>query len=562
MATVTPPREEPPLAEALRELLGVFSKAQRDYKTYPRNNPILARRREELLSKFSPLLIAEPELLLEVSTESLFYRGAEVYRQTDPRESLAFHLYRHGIRELCFLEGLHQEELEAFIEVINADFGGGGELDDDLITLLWERELTHIRHTAIDDLPESAAWVRDPVATIRAFVERTPEVPAPECYRSVLRATAGRPPPPLPDPAALALTAADLEVLRGLVEEDRSRDLALDVVDVLFQVLRNPLTPQAAVEMARVLQRIVEASVEERAFARAARVLARLGELAATSVESRRALQPVREQFCERRFIRRVVQVCNDGAPNPRDLYDLLVQLGAPAGAPIAEALCDVQDRRLRRVFCDATAELVKYEVNALAPVTRHPRWFVPRNVAYILGQTKNPESMKILRSLAEHPSEKVRFEALRAVVQFGSATSRELVVKALGDTEKSVRLLALELAPAVADALVLQALVLRFHDRAYRDLELGEKRALAAALARTAGDEVLHLFREVLHKRTLFGGKKIDDAKLAAVHGLVAIASPRAEETLAQAVAAEPLLAPIVEDARREVERAKETPA
>lgn len=552
-----PPREEAPLVELVRELLGTFSKAQRDYKTYPRNNPILARRRDELTNRLTGLLASDAEIVLEVTADELRYRQASVYRSADPRESLAFHLYRHGLRELSFEEGIRADEIEAFIDVINADFGDA-EVDDDLVTLLWERDLRHIHYVAVDDIPEGASWARDPLGTMRQVIDNIAELPSREAYASAARVAAGRPPAPLPDPGSLHLGEADQEALRRAIEDDRARDLALDVVDVLYQVLRSPLAPQAAVEMARVLERIVEASLEERAYARAARVIHHIFDLAARSAEALHALEPVREHLQDRRFVRRLVQLLNDntgphGPPNTKDVQLLISYLGSAAAPALAELLCDVQDRRLRYALCESTAQLARYEVHVLAPVTKHARWFVPRNVAFVLGMTRNPESLKILRNLAEHPHEKVRFEALRAATQLPGNHARDVVVRALSDTDRGVRLFALSFAPQVVDAAIVQWLVQRFHDKVFRELDLGEKRAIAVALARCAGEEVLHLFRDTLARRSLFGGKKIDDTRVAAVVGMVVIGTAQANDLLTAAAKEEPALASVIEEARKE---------
>src|SRR5258705_6718848 len=106
LETAPPARDEPILCEPLRELFTLLAKAQRDFKTYPRNNPILVRRREELHAKILPILAVEADLVIDVRSEELRYRGVDVYRNTDPRESLSFHLYRHGLRELTFHAGL------------------------------------------------------------------------------------------------------------------------------------------------------------------------------------------------------------------------------------------------------------------------------------------------------------------------------------------------------------------------------------------------------------------------------------------------------------------------
>ena len=49
--------------------------------------------------------------------------------------------FRDGIRELQFRDGLTQQELEEFLKIITLDFEREA-VDDDIVTLLWEKGLS------------------------------------------------------------------------------------------------------------------------------------------------------------------------------------------------------------------------------------------------------------------------------------------------------------------------------------------------------------------------------------------------------------------------------------
>src|SRR2546428_12167429 len=107
-----PAVDAPSRVEPVRDLWATFLRALRDYKTYPRNNPILARRRDELAAKMQTVL-GGGDLAVQIAPTRIVFDGETVHENADQRESLPFHLYLHGIRELRFLAGITLEEVES-----------------------------------------------------------------------------------------------------------------------------------------------------------------------------------------------------------------------------------------------------------------------------------------------------------------------------------------------------------------------------------------------------------------------------------------------------------------
>jgi hypothetical protein len=537
----------------VRDVLATLSRLQRDRRTYPPTYPILVRRRESLAAQFSALLERLPEITLEVGPEALTFEGTEVYRNDEQREGIAFHLFRHGIREIRFLRGLSAEALQSFIEVLNAAIGE--ELfDDDLITLLWERDLGHIRYAAVDDVPTQAPWVTDPVGTLTGLLRRKREPPGDNPYATIQRMEVARSQTDSRVEAYLAVRPEDLDALRAALDEDGRRDVALDAVDVLAEVLRGGVSPDDTRDLLRILQRVIEVAVEERNFARAAAVLHQLIELATSAPALLPVIQPIVLELSAPPFLRRLVELVKDGVgADDKGLYLFLTKLTAPAAVPLTEGFLVVQDRKTRKVLCDAIAEIVKGDVSVLAALARDDRWFLPRNVAYILGQAGNPEGLRILKVLSEHPHEKVRAEALRAATRFPSPQlPRDLALRALQDASRAVRVLALELAPSMGEAAA-GHLVAAVMDKGFPRLDPDLQRSTAVALGRTAGEAAIPVLAPLLSRRGHLWQKRPEETRTAAVAGIAAVGTPAAVRALRDAAAADPDLRLVVEQALRE---------
>jgi HEAT repeat protein len=228
------------------------------------------------------------------------------------------------------------------------------------------------------------------------------------------------------------------------------------------------------------------------------------------------------------------------------------------------DSFVKVDNLKLRKVICAAIAQIVKDDVEVLVkPVQRYlspkneGRWFVLRNIAHILGLTNNPDSLRILRHIVAHPHKRVRAEALRAAAKFRMPASRDIVVRALKDPEQEIRLVAFDLAPEFRDEEIVSTLSGMVRDKAFREADPGEQRALAVTLARAAGEAALPVLTELLTQRAILGLKRANEVNVAAAAGIRAIGTPPALQALRDIAAQHAHLAEIIDTVLKEAPRA-----
>src|SRR4030043_877040 len=117
---------------------------------------MLSRHLERLKKDFDLYFEEFDSFSLQVGEHRLFYRGKAVYESKDVRESLAFLFFKDGIREIQFLRDLEFREVVDFLEVVRkAD--SVNRMEDDLVTLLWEKDFSHILFTTVDEFLEEGA---------------------------------------------------------------------------------------------------------------------------------------------------------------------------------------------------------------------------------------------------------------------------------------------------------------------------------------------------------------------------------------------------------------------
>src|SRR5688572_26381632 len=140
--------------------IGALVRTIKASRTYPANNPTLHKFQVELESRTWSCLKEVGDITLIVQQFDLLYENYSVYHNADRNESLAFRFYGDGVREITFREGLEPHELRAFMDVLKRA-SESAQVQDDVVTLLWERDFRHIEYQFIplEELTEESGQV-------------------------------------------------------------------------------------------------------------------------------------------------------------------------------------------------------------------------------------------------------------------------------------------------------------------------------------------------------------------------------------------------------------------
>src|SRR3990172_11445186 len=140
----------------VRELISFLTRTLKTMFLYPQNNPIPKEFKKNLYEKFCHFLDEYEELKFVAEQNKLLLLGELIHEDASGEEGIALAMYRDGIREIVIKNGLKAEELEDFLEALKTSLQSKS-VDDDLVTLLWEKDFLHLRYTVVEqasDLPE------------------------------------------------------------------------------------------------------------------------------------------------------------------------------------------------------------------------------------------------------------------------------------------------------------------------------------------------------------------------------------------------------------------------
>ncbi len=103
-----------------RDLISALVKTVKAFRFYPPDNPTRKGFREQLFKKFQFFLGKYPVFIFQIGEFQLSFKGKVLYENRDIKSSLAFLLYKDGLRELRFMKGLEDGEVYGLIETIKS----------------------------------------------------------------------------------------------------------------------------------------------------------------------------------------------------------------------------------------------------------------------------------------------------------------------------------------------------------------------------------------------------------------------------------------------------------
>lgn len=128
----------------IREIFQALIKAK-TIRMYPQNNPVYQKTLGDVFERFRNFLDYKDDLHLKINQNSIYYELEQVYHNPEKEDNFALFFFKDGLRELTFKKGLTQSELEEFLRIVAMDFEREA-VDDDVVTLLWEKDFQNIQY--------------------------------------------------------------------------------------------------------------------------------------------------------------------------------------------------------------------------------------------------------------------------------------------------------------------------------------------------------------------------------------------------------------------------------
>jgi HEAT repeat protein len=497
--------------EALQSLL----KAKKNLRLYPSNNPVYRQIVDNTYGKFRDFLDSGGALELGIARNDIFLGEESVYHGDGKDDNLALFFFRDGLRSLGFDSALEKEELEKFLRIISVDFDN--ELvEDDIITLLWEKDFRNIRYTVDDNaLAEYDDYETD--AARQAKDGASEEDNIQYAYEEALGMDDAEVVPQMP------IAEEDLRALALEVQKDAGAKVD-KLSDILLDMLYMAESVEEFKDVARILNNAVEFSVRHSSLGAAASVFRRVREMinSTRSDELKKALGAVFFGAGTPALVKLIgEQLDSKEGIKEEDFREYVKPLGVNAIPPFMEILGELKTISGRRSAIGALAYLGRNDISALLKGLRDDRWYVVRNIIHVLRLVGNKAAVEYLARVAGHQEPRVRREAMKTVGELGGPLAARTVKLYLDDPDRAVRSAAVRALGSIGTDQAREALLERLADRRVLNAEFPEVKESFEVLCHWRSDDVFEFLMVVLRKSPFFGRAKFNEYKAAAVHAL-----------------------------------------
>ncbi len=107
-----------PVAQ-VEELIRTISKGLRAFQMYLPNNPMYQRSEQAIQHAFLPIWSSTPSLVLSLVETDIQWEEQVVYHQPNRHDSLAWMMYKDGMRHLTLRPGVEEGEMVRFLQVVS-----------------------------------------------------------------------------------------------------------------------------------------------------------------------------------------------------------------------------------------------------------------------------------------------------------------------------------------------------------------------------------------------------------------------------------------------------------
>jgi hypothetical protein len=453
-----------------------------------------------LYEKTADVLRKYNQLSLQIDKFTILHDSRVVYKEEEMDLSIAFKLFKDGVRSIEFIAGLTSDELLLFLDVISQP-----AKEYDIALGLWECNFSHITFYVVEE--EEVIDYQIPTVPVE-YVDYDDKL-----KQLILREKIDIDAVIIPD-----LKPDEVKnLMKSITDEERAA-----ILPMVIRTLTDFLHTERSKEVIEGLIEILENCVNTNDFHNARRIAYKLRdypeidflerfENATTIMGFRNALNvPQNELFNE---------------------FLAFIGFFSKRSIPFLMQLMPFTDRTDRlNAMRHRIAYIGQDDASTLAEFVKSDDPSVLINVVAILGIMKTREAKTLLEPLITHTDEKVRLEVVDAL---GNIKEPALISKFMVDPSQAARVKALHLLGKLKYPQMYPVLLDKIRNKNFLSLDFAEQREYFNYLTANADHNLVNILKNLLFKRKWFGRKKYRVMRRLSAMSLSQIASKQALEIL-----------------------------
>lgn len=482
------------IVSGVDDIIRSLIKAVKSIQMYGVKHPSSRTFYAPFYEKLSDYLKKHAELNLEIEQFAILHSGRTVYEEREKDVSIAFRLFRDGIRNLRFTQGLTSDELLSFLETI-----GTVEKDLDIVLRLWECDLIHINFYVVEEEEQAMEY-------------KVPEVPVVNIdYESKVREIIEKENIDINDVIKPELASGELDYLKTEISVVEKTPLLPTVITTLISLLQIDQSRDIVNSLVVLLERCVD----NRDFYNARRIV--------HHVRENTDIDPI-EKFENERTIMGSISLINTASGKMFNEFIAFIGLFSKKSVPhFLNLLPYIEHPERLLPLRSRIASIVQDDVALMKNFLNSDDTTILINVIAILNLMNVDNIVTLLRPLFSHPNPDIRSEIISVLA---NGLHPAVIAQFLDDESSYVRMKALRALTKMKYSRVYPKLLKKVTSREFRSLELAEQQEYFNCLVTNGAEHLTMDLEKILFKWMLFGGKKYSAVRKLAAHALAFVDS------------------------------------
>jgi len=528
----------------------VISKGMRATQLYLPNNPVYQRAVENIRTAYRQIWQATDDLILDIGETEMRWEDKSVYSQDQRNESIAWTLFKDGVRSLTFKPGVEDAEIVRFLAVLHRAKNLQADAPDDLLTLLWAEDFQFVSYTFRELASETAVPIeRSDVSTAAMGGGGTPGGDAGPGEATTIRQQVEEEAPPKReglvsvddfDTTLYFLDDKEIEYLHQEVEREYAQDLRGNVLSMLFDLLELQTYGTVRAELISILENFIPYLLGAGDFRSVAfilreckTILQRARELIP---EHRQTLEGLPGRLSQPDALSQLLQSLDEATSHPteEELSDLFGELRSEALGTLMSWLPKLSNERVKNLVQNAAERLAQAHAGEVLKALASSDPAVQLEMVRLAGRLKLPGAPEGMGPLLERGERDLKLAVVEALTTIGSAGATRLLEKAIDDAERDVRISAVKFLGTRGHRNAFPRIEAAVLGTKLKDADLTEKMAFFEAYGSLAGAAGIAALEKILvPKGGLLARKEDPETRACAAMALGKIRTPAARDVL-----------------------------
>lgn len=573
-----------------REVVLALANTISALKIFPAHHASAIHFRQDFIAKLKAFLEQFQKLELEIGEFAFYYQGKPVYQDEISSKSLPFFFYKDGLRVLALYQGMDDQEIGEFLDLVRSESARPAE-ESDLVNALWLKDLANVQYYAPEEfienriLEERAESLNKKGLQIipRELASRTVEINVnrekifsgklelrpeekqalesfqdqelpelPETWQQTLSFAEGegalRPGKeeaiPEREKAAggladrVALSPEEMELLNRLVERNRQLSPEEEFLNLMMEILALEKDRQQYQANLEILRNFYQESIRTGRFEIPILLDRKIKDLknmiAGDQPEKLPGLEAFAASASSLQILDEIRKLVDQRIElNYPALFDYLKQFGERALPFLGELYEKIDNPEFR----ENVRNLIRSKLQEN-----------PGTAAVFIDDQKPALTTAVIELMRDIPVHKIipqfsnfltlsdtglKLRAIEALGTFQDEMANKILLGFMNDRDPEVRLKATSSLKFLGDTSRLSQLMKDTGSRAFRQKTFEEKKALFEFLGRSRNPEAFNFLRRIYLKKSWL--PRATELRLCAVAGLEANRSPEAVELLSR---------------------------